>query len=322
MRNAPFKSIYRDNIRVVEERRGNLTLFPHTDQLPMLYRALNLEFLGGLPGRIARVDARADDYHKLLRYVAAFNFCTLINGDRSDEVRLLPMFTPDKVATPAIVQQISESSRDGRSHWFRFYGETGFLPDVHLMGQRFAFASHVFDQFSSRVPRGMESDLVTFLIYLLSSRAVVADLGVSSALAYDYHGSLVTLPYKAREDGSIFFTTFLTINEIHTLEFPQPVTAAHFHYGKEYTPPAQLDWNPQEHSLKLQSLWEHKSPLPPPLEKFDDHSTWGDWGARTKESAEWFGITPDSKMKFADDVYGPFVTFTGLPPRRRRQFDD
>ena len=62
MQHRPFESIYRPDFEVVEQRRGHVSLFPHTDQLPLLLRALNLEFYGGLPGRIARVDRRADGF--------------------------------------------------------------------------------------------------------------------------------------------------------------------------------------------------------------------------------------------------------------------
>jgi len=66
MKHLPFDSIYRSNCEVVEERHGHRRLYPHTEQLPVLLRALNLEFYGGLPGRIARVDRRGDGFHKLM----------------------------------------------------------------------------------------------------------------------------------------------------------------------------------------------------------------------------------------------------------------
>ena len=42
----PFNSKYLPDFQVVEEREGNISRFPHTDQLPKLLRALNLEFRG------------------------------------------------------------------------------------------------------------------------------------------------------------------------------------------------------------------------------------------------------------------------------------
>src|SRR5689334_10740737 len=37
----PFQSIYRENFEVVEQRRGKVRWYPHTEQLPVLLRALN-----------------------------------------------------------------------------------------------------------------------------------------------------------------------------------------------------------------------------------------------------------------------------------------
>ena len=44
----PFESIYRKKFEVVEQRAGHVSHYPHIDQLLLLLRALNLEFLGGL----------------------------------------------------------------------------------------------------------------------------------------------------------------------------------------------------------------------------------------------------------------------------------
>ena len=48
MKHVPFQSNYRPDFEVVEERRGNLSLYPHTEQLPLLLRALNAMVLKGL----------------------------------------------------------------------------------------------------------------------------------------------------------------------------------------------------------------------------------------------------------------------------------
>jgi hypothetical protein len=65
----PFDSSYLANFQVVEQREGNISRFPHTDQLPVLLRALNNEFRSGLPDRIARVDHRANDYMKMEKHI-------------------------------------------------------------------------------------------------------------------------------------------------------------------------------------------------------------------------------------------------------------
>jgi hypothetical protein len=66
MKHNPFQSIYREQFGVVEQRHGHRRLYPHTDPLPLLRRALNLAFLGALPDHIARGDQQADGFHKVL----------------------------------------------------------------------------------------------------------------------------------------------------------------------------------------------------------------------------------------------------------------
>jgi hypothetical protein len=87
MKHLPFQSIYRSDFEVVEDRHGKVRLFPHTGQLPVLHRALNLEFLGPLPGRIARVDRRADDLHKIQLRTAALLYASTVNASRPDALR-------------------------------------------------------------------------------------------------------------------------------------------------------------------------------------------------------------------------------------------
>ena len=86
MKHIPFQSHYRENFEVVEERHGHVRLYPHTDQLPLLLRALNLEFLGGLPDRLARVDKRADGFRKIILRHAALMYCASLNAARPDRL--------------------------------------------------------------------------------------------------------------------------------------------------------------------------------------------------------------------------------------------
>jgi hypothetical protein len=106
MKHAPFDSIYRQDFEVLEERRGDVVRYPHTEQLPLLLRALNLEFNGALPGHISRTDRRGDGFHKILLKSAALMFCNVMNAARTDKLRLYPLPDPDLVARVAIVQQI------------------------------------------------------------------------------------------------------------------------------------------------------------------------------------------------------------------------
>src|SRR5437588_627836 len=119
MKHIPFQSIYSEQFEVVEQKHGHVHFYPHTDQLPILLRALNLEFLGSLPDRIARVDKRADGFHKLLRRQAAMMFCGNINSSRTDQLRLFELPDSDLVSRLSIVQQISEDTPRGRTHRFQ-----------------------------------------------------------------------------------------------------------------------------------------------------------------------------------------------------------
>src|SRR5687767_14257647 len=119
MKHRPFDSIYKENFEVVAERQGNVTLYPHTTQLPLLLRALNHEFYGALPPRIARVDQRANGYDKHVLKTAVLVYANGINASRKDDVRLFRVITKDMVARLSIVQQITESHRLGQAHRFR-----------------------------------------------------------------------------------------------------------------------------------------------------------------------------------------------------------
>src|SRR4051812_43638878 len=58
VRHWPFESKYLRDFEVVEERRDGYRLFPHTEQLPLLSKAINHEFATGLTARLAKTDAR------------------------------------------------------------------------------------------------------------------------------------------------------------------------------------------------------------------------------------------------------------------------
>src|SRR3954465_9004205 len=102
MKHIPFQSIFRQEFEVVEQRQGNIRLYPHTSQLPILLRALNLEFYTALPDRIARVDHRGDGFHKIVLRHAALMFCSYLNGSRKDELRLFALPNPSLVTKVAI----------------------------------------------------------------------------------------------------------------------------------------------------------------------------------------------------------------------------
>lgn len=103
MKHEPFQSIYRPDFEVVEERQGRVRRYPHTEQLPNLHRALNLEFLNALPDHIARTDRRGDGFHKNLLKQAGITFCNLFNAVRSDGLHLQSLPDPDLVTRLVVV---------------------------------------------------------------------------------------------------------------------------------------------------------------------------------------------------------------------------
>lgn len=164
MKHETFQSTYRPDFEVVEQRHGNVRYYPHNEQLSMLMRAINLEFRGGLPDRLARVDQRADDFHKIVLQTASLMFCASINGARQDELRLYSLPDHHLVCRPTIVQQITEETKLGPCHHFKFFAGDNFFQEIYLSGKRVVFADHALQRFSSRVPDRIGDDLNSLLL--------------------------------------------------------------------------------------------------------------------------------------------------------------
>lgn len=238
---ATFQSIYRENFEVVEELRGTHRLFPHTDQLPLLSRALNLEFTGALPQRLACTDYRADPYRKFLLHKAVLYFCEFVNADRQDRVRLFPCCTTGLVTKLGVVQHITTTSPRGGRHTFRIFAGTDFWPDIHLNGKRVVFSTHALERFADRAEHFGEH-IGDLLITLFLSTAIVMRLKRGQALVCDHLGSMIALPMEDHGD-EYFFTTCLTPPEITVLETDTPPRVMHFHYGQEYIPPIEPNYD-------------------------------------------------------------------------------
>ena len=242
MKHAPFQSIYRENFEVVEEREGKVTLYPHHSQLPVLLRALNLEFYGALPGHIARADARADNFHKIILKCAALMFCNIANASRTDELRLFQLLNRDLVSKVATVQQVTEHTRRGDCHRFRFYAGEDFFTEIRLSGKHVIFAGHVLQRFSSRVPNNVGEDLSMFLLAFFGSPAIALPVGPGRAFILPYLDSILAFPYQ-ESDTEFFVTTCLTINEINSFTREIPPQVVDLHYGTTYTRPKIRHWS-------------------------------------------------------------------------------
>jgi hypothetical protein len=306
MKHLPFESIYRSNYEVVEERQGHLRLYPHTQQLPVLLRALNLEFHGGLPGHIARVDRRGDGFHKLLLRMATISYCQLFNDARKDELRLFPLPDPDLVYRLAVVQQITEETRRGPAHRFRFYAGPDFSPEIRLSGKRLVFADHVLERFSTRVPNHVGADLSNLLHSFYARSVLALPVGPGYGLIFNHAGSILAFPFK-ETDAEFFITTCLTTNEINTLRQEFPPRALNFHYGETFVRPTIRHWLPTEWMLEFCKIWERKVPLPPLAPTNEAQVNWPLAASRLKDVFTASGHGPGSRVMFLDQVVGPCV---------------
>jgi hypothetical protein len=300
----PFDSIYLDKFEVVEQVKGRTRLYPHTEQLPAISRALNLEFYGALPGRIARVDARADNFRKILLHEAAWAFCNGVNAARTDKLRLLPMYTPDLVAKIGVVQHITAHSPPGPAHSFRFFSGHDFFPDIHLSGHRIAFADHVLERFSSRVPHHVGEDIATFLTVFFTNEIVAVPVGQSRAFIVPYCESFLAFTFK-RRDGEYFITTCLTAKQINTMTTEMPAYAVNLHYGPAFTKPRQRIWVPEGEADDALALWKRQAPF-----KFESSPPFPPWkvaAGRVEDVTRRQGHGERSALVFLDGLYSPVV---------------
>lgn len=237
IRHWPFASPYLRDFEVLEERREGRRLFPRTDQLPVLSKAINREFEQGLTTRLANTDERANTWRKLQLSEAVQGFCSIINAARPDHLHVCPYHTPTLLTRVAVVQHISETGPDGLAHRFRFFADDDFLPDVFLAGKPMAFASHAIDRYAERALRTAFHPLAVFLYHFFATAKLPVLLnGNRPAVAFLNGGSMVAMPYKENSDEYFFLTT-LGPEQINALSVPDPLPPMHLHYGPAYNPP-------------------------------------------------------------------------------------
>lgn len=289
-RHQPFESIYREGLEVVEERHEAVRLYPHSEQLPVLLRALRLEFHGGLPHRLARVDHRDDGFSKVIRRHAALMFCSIFNGARHDRVRLFDLIDANLVAQVSIVQQITVETRQGLLHRFRFYAGDDFVPEIFMSGKRLLFTDHVLQRFSARVPNAVGADLSNFLLTFFGTPHIALPVGSGRAFVVPYLGAILAFTYQETATEFII-TTCLTVNEMHSLELELPPRVRH--------------WLPTSWLLDHYKCWQHKTPLPPPAAPLKQR--WSDVGHWIKDNMVKQGHGPGSQILFLDRIPGPCV---------------
>jgi len=318
-KHVPFDSIYRPGFEVVEERQGKVSRYPHTEQLPLLLRALNLEFYAPLPGHIARTDKRGDGFHKCTLKQAATLFCGVFNKARTDGLRLFALVDADLVARVTLVQQVTEASPLGRAHRFRFYGSNGFFPDIHISGKRVAFADHVLQRFSRRVPNKVGEDMVNFLLTFYGCAFIGMKVGQSRAFILPYFDSALAFTYTETEE-EFFVTTCLTVNEINSVEIELPPLTFNQHYGKDFTRPRIRNWLPTQDVTTLYKKLRDKVPAVP-KEETDFFKNWKQLAIWMNDCMKISGHGPGSRLCFLDNIPGP-MTIEIKPNEKEGVFDE
>ena len=317
MKHVPFQSIYREEFEVVEQKLGNVSLYPHTDQLPVLHRAINLEFLGALPGYITRIDKRADDFHKILMRYASMMYSLNLNSARADRLRLYAMPDNDLVYRLTVVQHMIEAEPLGRVHRFRFYGPNGFIPEIRLSGKRIAFADHVIQRFTQRVPNRVGEDLTNLLMIFFGCEVISLPVGPGRAFIIGYDGYILAFTYKETDD-EYFITTCLTVNEMSSLREESPVRAYNFHYGENFTEPAERTLRPDDDMREYIQLWQRRAPFkgtfaPKSTDAKKKPFDWRYVAPRIREITLIDGHGPGSRIEFRDYIPGPHVMLASPP---------
>jgi len=306
MKHTTFQSSYKPEFEVVEQREGKLRLYPHTEQLPVLLRALNLEFYGRLPARLARLDARGSAFDKITLRNAALLFCAYVNASREDSLRLMALPDRDLVTRIALVQQITQEHRRGLVHEFRFFAGEDFFTDIFLSGKRVRFADHMLKRFDQRVPTRIGEDLTFFLTAFYSCPLISMPVGAGRALITLYDKTVVlAFPYDEKED-EYFVKTCLTANEMNSLEPELPPSPLNFHYDKTFTWPKIRNWVRLAWMLDLVKAWRSKK-LPEMAKLPPKPMSWHDIASWVKDVVARQGHGEGSRISFIDHIPGPCV---------------
>jgi len=311
----PFESKYLRDFAVVEERRGNLRLFPATEQLPLLSKAIDQEFHAGLTARLANTDARAADYRKYLLSECAFMFCSCLNRARPDHLNVQPYFTRDLITRVAVVQQVTAIEPAGNRHWFRFFHGDAFLPDLYLSGKRLVFSGHALERYRERTLT-MDADLANNLLTNLVLQPVMLlqlhdDQPV---LAFNAEGTVAVMPFTETAEECLILTTLGPDGRSRLAAF-QPMRTVHLHYGPEFAITQPGDYDLEEHAAEIIRDWQAQKPhadYTDSLLKMRGHS----WTVFIQAKLTYAADTGTEEMKFLfhDGVYGPVVVTRSLPP--------
>jgi len=317
VRAVAFKSKYLRDFSMVDERHGSRHLFPATEQLPALSRAIDEEFKAGLTSRLAATDGRADSWRKLQLWKSGTAFCQIINSERPDHLHIQPVYTPEFVTRIAVVQHITQSESGGNRHWFRAYRDNAFLPDIYLSGKRVSFSSHAIERYNQRSTNNHVNPTVALVSEFFYTVITVVKLNdTNPALAIDAGGTLAVLPFEETATGFFILTT-LSPHEVIHLAPIVPMRRLYLHYGPAFTQPAAPIFNIAKHTGKLLERWRRKQPLQvrTATEGSLRSCSWTSIVQLVNTVMHGEGFTEASRLLFHDGVYGPTVlTSTPTPP--------
>ena len=305
----PFESKYLRDFVVLEELQPGRRLFPRTDQLPLLSKAINREFMAGLTTRLAATDGRADPWRKLQLHTAAFAFSTFLNAARPDHLHVRPYYTPELVTQMAVVQHITEIEPDGNRYWFRYFRDDAFLPDIYLSGKRVLFSGHAIDRFGQRAVNVDCPAISTMHDEFLNAGVAALRLnGGQPALAFGTGGSLAVMPFT-ETDEEFFILTTLSPNEISKLEPLEPPRPLDLHYGPDYRPPATRTYWLDRTIGEFLEMWRTKKPLHDQreMQKNLESMSWTRLTQLAKRNVAKENICGETWIDFRDGVYGPVI---------------
>ena len=314
-----FESKHFSDFVVLEERQGNVSLFPHTDQLPILHKALDKEFNAPLSQLVKGVGAYSDDYWKIVRMACVYAFCQFVNSDRSDKLRLFSLLDANKVARITIVQQITEHNPLGPAHRFKFYGGPDFFQEIRMSGRRIVFADHVLQRFRQRAHNLIVGVLGAFLDIFLHSNVIGMSINHGDALILPNHDEFLAFTYR-KSPTEYFITTCLSQNEVYALKVALPAKTFNLHYGESFTRPKVRNWNPLAEMFKYEAQWTERKPV----ESIELPCYKMDWSARCKDMANFVrlaGHNGKSELLFLDNIPGP-NTIEVYPGQTVPMFDE
>ncbi len=266
VRESKLKYLHDDFVLVEEIAKDGSRLFPHTEQLPKILKAVEREFFEGIPSFYAKTDHRGDDRRKYMLALLSTRFCDCINSTREDGLVLFPVLRRDLVSRLSVIQRIEEPSADGVRHRFRSFVDGAFFPDVHMSGKRIALTSHFIQRFNERITNLAHTCFPSlFLMMYDNSGYVMRVNGRECALVLDRAAeaddefSVAALTFDEAPDQFVF-TTVLTANEIRSLEPLEPARMLDTHYDRHF--PAGVRYNFTDYSSqeKIIEMWRRKIP--------------------------------------------------------------